>query len=126
MTDKSWVTIEQKICVVCGTKYDSGCLLLDTRIRFGKLRETFEHKTVTGWGMCPDHEKLREEYVALVECDPTKLNSSANTAEPDEVYRTGRIAHIRRTAWCFNIPIPEKGVCFIEPAVFDFLAVRAG
>lgn len=40
---KSYVTLEQKICVVCGRSYDTGSLLLDKR-----LRERFEHHTITG------------------------------------------------------------------------------
>ncbi len=133
MSEKSYVTMEQHACVVCGQPYDTGSLLLDRR-----LRKTFDMKTVTGFGMCPEHEKLRAEgYVALVECDPAKTQKQYSadykdgkppqeTVKPQDAYRTGNICHLRKAAFerVMNVPVPEKMVCFVEPGVIDALRKR--
>jgi hypothetical protein len=44
--------------------------------------------------------------------------------KPEQAYRTGRLAHLRRTVFAqmFNIPIEDKQVCvFVEPGVIDQL-----
>jgi len=90
MIDKSYVSIEQAVCPVCGITHDTGDILLHTR-----LRPVLESKTVTGWKLCPEHEKLHTDgYVALVECDTSKGGKTLNT-----VWRTGQIAHVRRTVF---------------------------
>lgn len=120
MTDKSYVTLEQHVCVVCGQKFDTGSLLLDQR-----LRKTFEHKTLTGWGHCPEHKKLHDEgYIALVEIDPDKSDKLPNgNISPSGAWRTGRLAHIRMRAFMrlFNIQVPEGQLIFIEPGVIEKL-----
>lgn len=98
---KSYVTLETKVCPICGKEEDSGALLMDTRIdrdwRTGrtKMRETFEHRTATGFDLCAEHRKLfAEGYVALVECsnDPGRDVSRMN---PEDAVRTGRIVHLK-------------------------------
>lgn len=80
MSEKSYVSLEQRVCVVCGHKFDTGSLLLDKR-----LRASMERHTLTGHGLCPEHQKLFDDgYIALVECD-------------DAHKRTGTILHMRRT-----------------------------
>jgi hypothetical protein len=115
---KSYVTLEQRVCVVCGRTYDSGGLLLDTR-----LRERFEHHTVTGWGMCPEDEAKRAEYVALVEVKNTRV--AGDNLKPQDADRTGVIAHVRRSAWTriFDVPAPaeSEAVAFVEVGVIDQL-----
>jgi hypothetical protein len=108
MSDKSYVTLETSACPVCGTQHDTGAVLLDTR-----LRDKFEHKTCTGWQLCPEHKKLADDgYVALVECSnqPTSL---------EKANRTGALAHIRRSAWenIFNTPAPKGPLAFVEVGV---------
>jgi ssDNA-binding Zn-finger/Zn-ribbon topoisomerase 1 len=97
--------MESKVCVVCTKQYDTGSILLDTR-----LRNKLERHNVVGWGLCPEHEKLfNDGYFHLVEINP-KL-SSGNKAS--EVYRTGRVASIREI---FNLPDEayEKPVLWVE------------
>lgn len=105
--EKSHVSMEQQVCVVCGREFDTGAILLDKR-----LRKSMEPKTVTGMGMCPEHQKMKDEgYVALVEADEaTKM-------------RLGRIAHIRAAVWSniMDVPLPPQGVAFIEPEAMDKL-----
>ena len=109
---KSYVTLEQTICPVCGVAHDTGNLLLDKR-----LLPTFEHKTATHYELCSQHKKLRDDgFVALIECS----NQPRGLAD---VMRTGNLAHIRATAFsqAFNVPVPEKGIAFIEIGVLDKL-----
>ncbi|WP_456119819.1 hypothetical protein [Winslowiella arboricola] len=68
MNDKSHISLEQRVCLVCGTTFDTGCILLD-----GRLRASMEQHTTTGWGICTEYQQLFDEgYVALVECDPQR------------------------------------------------------
>jgi len=55
MDDKSYVSLEQRLCLVCGTPFDTGNLLLDRR-----LRASMERHTVTSWGLCAEHQKLAD------------------------------------------------------------------
>ncbi len=115
---KSHVGIEQKVCLVCGQAFDTGAILLDKR-----LRNTLERKTVTGWDLCPEHAKLWEGgYIALVECDPQKSKFTGGTIKPEDAYRTGRIAHIRKSASDRIFDVKMKSpVAFVEPGVVDAL-----
>ena len=54
MSNKSYVSIEQKQCPICGTLHDVG-ILLDRR-----LRDSMEQSTVTGYDLCPEHKELHE------------------------------------------------------------------
>ena len=120
MNDKSHVSLEQQVCVVCGTPFDTGNILLDRR-----LRPTLERNTVTGWGMCVEHERLRTEgFVALVECDPRKSGVCAGTQrlQPERAYRTGRLAHLKREVFAqvFNGGIDaDQALVFVEIGVID-------
>lgn len=61
MNDKSHVSLEQHVCLVCGAAFDTGAILLDRR-----LRASMKHHTATGWGLCPEHQKLSDDgFVAL-------------------------------------------------------------
>ena len=115
--NKSHVTIEQQQCIVCGEVFDTGSLLLDKR-----LRERFDHTTLTGWGMCPVHMKLYDDgYIALIECDEKYSAIVNNRVQPEEAYRTGTVAHIRKEIFTqiFDTSVPEQGIAFVEKAVIE-------
>ncbi|SFN99786.1 hypothetical protein SAMN05443579_101213 [Variovorax sp. PDC80] len=120
MNDKSHVSLEQHVCLVCGVPFDTGNLLLDKR-----LRASMERHTATGWGLCAEHQKLADEgFVALVECDPQRSESSGGRLKPEQAYRTGRLAHIKRNLFTqlFNVPIEANQPCvFVEPGVIEQL-----
>ena len=122
MNDKSHVSLEQHVCLVCGVRFDTGAILLDRR-----LRASMERHTATGWGLCPEHQKLSDEgFVALVECDPQRSGSPAGggRVKPEQAYRTGRLAHLKREAFAqvFNVPIAADQPCvFVEPGVIEQL-----
>lgn len=121
---KSYVTLEQSICVVCGEPYDTGVLLMDRR-----LRNLFDHHTTTGYGMCPDHEKLRAEgFVALVEADEGKSAVVGDRIRDSKAHRTGTYAHLKAEVFAeaFGQPVPERGVCYTEPGLIAQLAEMAG
>lgn len=128
MNDKSYVSLEQQVCVVCGKPFETGALLMDRR-----LKDSLERHTVTGWGLCPEHEKLRQEgFVALVECDPEKSNApeGGGMLNPEQVYRTGVVAYMKRDAFLevFKLPTESQAestpAVFVEPKVMTWLKSR--
>lgn len=112
--------MEAHVCVVCAKEFNTGSLLLDKR-----MRAKFERTTLTGYGMCEEHQKLKDDgFVALIECDPTKSEIVGDQVKKiDHAYRTGNICHLRASVFSqvFNVPVPEKMVCFVEPGVIDKL-----
>lgn len=122
MNEKSHVSLEQHVCLVCGVTFDTGCILLDKR-----LRASMKRHTTTGWGLCPEHQKLSDDgFVALVECDPQRSGSAsgADRMKPDQAYRTGRLAHLKRDVFArvFNVPLTADQPCvFVELGVIERL-----
>ncbi len=116
MTTKSHVSMETHVCVVCATEYNTDAILLDRRVR-----QVLDPTTCTGWGMCPEHEAMKDDgYIALVEANTPP---TGETLTPGDADRTGQICHVRESVWgkIFNIPVPSKGVCFVEPGVIEYL-----
>lgn len=120
MNDKSHVSMEQHVCLVCGVAFDTGAILLDKR-----LRASMERHTATGWGLCAEHQKLADDgFVALVECDPQRSGSPNGSVKPEQAYRTGRLAHLKRHVFAkvFNVPIEaNQPAVFVEPGVIEQL-----
>ena len=122
MEDNSYVSLEQRLCLVCGACFDTGSLLLDKR-----LRASMNHYTVTGWGLCAEHQKLAEDgFIALVECDPKRSGATAanGNLKPEQAYRTGQLAHLKREVFArlFKVSITHDQVCFfVEPGVIEQL-----
>lgn len=122
MDEKSYVSLERRLCLVCGLPFDTGNLLLDKR-----LRSSMAHHTTTGWGLCAEHQALFDDgFVALVECDPERSGVSAGvgTLRPEQAYRTGRLAHLRKEVFMplFNASIADGQACvFVEPGVIGQL-----
>jgi hypothetical protein len=118
---KSYVSLEQNVCPVCARTFDTNAILIHER-----LSETLEKHTITGWSLCPEHEKLHEEgYVALVSIDP---NRSRPPHKPDTVFRTGKIMHIRRSAWpnIFGEAAPETPMTFCGDDLVEKLQAMMG
>ncbi|MGU1062136.1 ATPase [Pseudomonas aeruginosa] len=124
MTEKSHVSLEQKVCLVCGTAFDTGTILLHKH-----LRAVLEQHTTTGWGLCPEHQRLFSEgFVALIECDPLRSGSPKGHLKPEQAYRTGRLIHLRREVFAslFNVPIKDDQACvFVEPDIIEQLQEMA-
>ena len=91
--NKSYVTMEQKLCCVCGKEYDTNALLLDRR-----LKPVFDMHTTTGYGLCPDDQKKYDEgYLALVVSDESRSTFTNGKLTQAGAYRTGVVIHIRRS-----------------------------
>lgn len=125
---KSHVSLEQRICLVCGKPYDTNSILMDKR-----LRPTLEHHTITGFGLCEEHAARYEEgFIALVACDPAKTRRNGRgNVDPEDAHRTGEVAHLRFSVWpnLFNSSIPMKDgkplpVVFVDQAVIGMLKER--
>lgn len=126
MSGKSHVSLEQYQCVVCGCTYDTGAVLLHKQ-----LAQKLEQHTLTGYGLCPEHQKLFDEgYVALVEVDPELScfgpdgNLTAKTA-----HCTGTIVHILREVFnrIFTPPLDDdEPLAYTEPAVIALLKEHCG
>ena len=121
MSGKSYVTIEQQMCPVCGKVQDSGAILLDQR-----LRERFNQHTTTGYGMCEEHEKLRQYgFIALVVVDETKSPVTGSTLHTQDAYRTGEVINIKAAALkdmlSDKAKYPNKGMAFIPQTFADVL-----
>ena len=92
--DKSFVTIEKKLCPVCGKTHDSGALILDK-----KVRPKFDMYTTTGYDLCKAcKKKFDEGYLAMVVCDTEKSKPVNGVLKMENAYRTGQVVHMKRSA----------------------------
>ena len=81
--DKSYVTMEQHQCPVCGVTFDTGAILLDRR-----LLNKFDNKTVTSYSLCSECQiKIDEGFTILI-----VVKDGENSANP---YRTGEILYYK-------------------------------
>lgn len=121
MGDKSHVGMETRLCLVCGVEYETGAILLDKR-----LGKSLERKNCTGWGMCEEHQKLKDEgYVALVSIDQAK---SGKPLDPNTAYRTGAVAHLKAEVFekMFGDKPPSGGIAFCGDELIKKLESMAG
>jgi hypothetical protein len=119
MNAKSFVTMEQNICPVCGITFETGNILMDKR-----LKESFENKTITGYSLCEEHKELYSKgYIALVGIDENKSKTFNGSYKLEDVYRTGKIVHIKSSAFpgLFNQPAPETPFVFTSDEVITKL-----
>ena len=105
--DKSYVTIENKICPVCGKQHNYDCgILLDK-----KVRDIFEKETITGYALCEEHQKMYDDgFIALIAIDENKSgieNKDINRVTIENAYRTGDVFHIRKEAAVNMLNLPE-------------------
>lgn len=119
MSDKSYVSLEQKVCPITGKTFDTNSILMDTR-----LKDSFDKYTVTGWEICPEvQQQLDKGFVALVEIDEEKSSKRANGRyKPEDVYRTGNICYLKTEAFknIFNVELNTPFV-FVDENVISKL-----
>jgi hypothetical protein len=126
MSEKSHVSLEQRICQVCMESYDTGALLIDRR-----LRASLERTTTTGFGLCPDHQLLYDQgFIALVVFDPERSGNptSGQLVKPSAAYRLGSFAHLKREVFAqvFNVPVdPKLPLVFVDQEVIARLEAMA-
>jgi len=115
---KSHVSMEAKVCPVCGKEWKTEAILLHRR-----LRQVLDMTTVTGYDLCHKCKSLYDQgYLALVEGSDKGHSATAKVHEPK---RTGRVMHMRfRVAQeIFNVPLEKDGkmipMCFIDTEAFE-------
>jgi hypothetical protein len=117
MSEKSIVSMERKMCSVCGKEFDSGALLLQkTNINHPRL----ERYTTTGYGLCPeDKAKHDAGFIALVVIDESKSIADNGMMKMENAQRTGEIIHIKRKAFekIFNTEVSMIVMSFIDRQV---------
>lgn len=112
--EKSHVGMAYHVCPVCGVEHDP-VVLLHTR-----LRPVLTDHEFAGFKMCEEHMKLcHDGFTALIEVknQPKSLV---------DAQRTGRVVHVRNSAWAniFNLPLPDKGIAFVDPEAFEKLETK--
>lgn len=120
--EKSYVSLEAKVCPVCGKTHSHNAGILIDR----KMRNSLEHETITGYGLCEEHDRLfKKGYVALVEVDESRSEITGEGIRPENAYRTGRIIHVRKKLVLDMIPSlrgTKLGpMAYIKPEVFNYL-----
>lgn len=134
MSEKSHVSMEHHVCIVCTKKFPTGTILMDTRIdsTTDRLRSSLESDIVTDFGMCPVcAEQASKGFIALVEIDPSQSRDPAHNEriDPSQAYRTGNVAWINREAAqrIFpdnHMPDPNEPVVFTQPGLIRMLHER--
>ena len=115
--EKSHVGMGYALCPICHKKHDE-VVLLDRRLRKSLPRESFTGE----FKLCPEHEAMRAEYIALVEV--SNPNPTGAVINPKDAVLTGNIAHVRRTVapHIFNIELPDTlAFVYVEPGVIEKL-----
>ena len=89
MSEKSYVSLSQKVCLICGEEFADGVLL------HKQLRETLEPVTFNGYGFCAEHQaEIDQGNVFLIE-----VSNPSNGAEKMSLMaaqRTGRVLTVAR------------------------------
>ncbi len=109
MNEKSHVGMGFSVCPICGAKHDE-VVLLDQR-----LRQSLTQHEFMGWALCPEHEAMRAEYLALVEVEGQPTGTGHEQLA--KAKRTGEICHVKREAvpHIFNVEVPEDlPLIFVE------------
>lgn len=103
---KSHVGMGCHVCPIC-MKEHTEVVLLQTHL--GAPPRLTAHE-FAGWDLCPEHEAMREEYLAFVECETPPPQHSSMHDQLRLAKRTGQVAHIRRSALdaIFNSPMPAN------------------
>jgi hypothetical protein len=130
MSEKSFVTMVQHVCLSCGKTHDTGELAMratrDGRIR---LEPTMDRYTVMGASPCPEcAPKIAAGYIALVECDPAKTKRETDAdgvdrCNPRDVSATGRALWMKAESFArvFKAEVPTQAIAYIEPEVYEML-----
>lgn len=117
MPDKSYVTLVQNICPVCGETFETGELLLDRT-----LKNSFDKYTVTGLSFCPEHKKMQEEgYQFFIEVKNAPQGEKLSIEEAD---RTGRYACIKKEAALHIFGMETQEINFLEEGVLEQLEAK--
>lgn len=120
---KSYVSLETKVCPVCGITFETDSLLLDTT-----LNEYMERSTTTGYKLCKKHqEEFEAGYIHLVVAESEDRKSDFIKIE-DALY-TGEIISVKRDilARIVDRNLDERiPFVYIEPEAAAIIKEMAG
>lgn len=86
----SYVSVATKACIICGTEYESGEILLDK-----KMKDKLERTTCTGLGApCPTCDKKYKDKFVLIGVSDDDANVEGERLDAAEVNRTGMVVGI--------------------------------
>lgn len=117
MSEKSFVTIVDKICIVTGKQFHANEIMINQR-----LHNSFEKYTLAGYGISPEvQEKLDDGYIALIGFDASK--TTPNLKSYSDFYRTGEVAYLKSNVFedIFTVELPKDKFTFVEKEVIDYL-----
>lgn len=116
MSEKSFVAMGVEVCPACGNTHSETVLLNKRGIK------SFESKQYcTGKSFCPDcSKKIEDGYTILIEVDASKSRFNGDGTRATEMYRTGRLAAVKRESWArvFNVPDTGSPVVAIDQEGF--------
>jgi hypothetical protein len=90
-------------------------------------KTNLDKSTQTGlMGLCDECKELMETHIAMVVIEqptPAEMLDNGNV-DPAKARRAGKIHWVHKEAFgkLLNGPDPDKGICFIEAEVGEFLA----
>ncbi len=111
-SNKSYVSMEQKVCPCCDKVFDSGSLLLDTRLKY-----SLDRNTITGFKLCDECHK--EGYVLLVEIDNP---CESGTIKVSDANRTGRLIYVINDVYLQMFEESElRPMVYIGKEIFNYI-----
>ena len=113
---KSHVSMEQNVCPICRTSFDTGAILLDRR-----LRDSMERHTTTGVSICPPcEEQAADGWIALVGADGPAHNDKL---KPEDAVYGDEFLWVKRhiADQLFNVPLGTHPFVYIEPAAIELV-----
>lgn len=115
--EKSHVSMENKICQVCGVKNNHNCgILLDKR-----LQQSLERETVTGWGLCEEHDNVvKDGFVIMVVAKNDDTNKEGYM-KIEDAERTGEVLYVRKEVCQEMFNIEVKDLMFIDEETYEML-----
>lgn len=120
---KSYVSLETKVCPVCGIEFETDTLLMDTQ-----LKESMEQRTATGYKLCPKHQKEFEDgYIHLVVAESEDRNT--NVIKIEDALYTGEIISVKRAILSQIVDRdldPRIPFVYIEPEAAAIIKQMAG
>ena len=113
--NKSYVSMENFICPICGKQHDDGAgILMDMR-----LKDSFEATTIVGYKFCEEHKLMIAEGKSIFLIESTEDNFNG---------LTGRTLQIKIEAVGNLINDPELlesilkcGCALIDPDTFKYM-----
>lgn len=115
----NYVAIVTAVCPVCGTVHETNDLVLHKQLK--KVFPPSGRTKPMTYDLCDMHKKMfADGYIALVGVSADKSVVKDGVLNMEDAYRTGRLAHIRASAWesVFNVPVPSDKEGKVLPMVF--------